>query len=157
MPLLHPTLQELEILVDDGVLLGWKHNQLAQVEALLTCSTVGSQNPGHHVLASRALVRTRLRQWDAAILDAEQVFSALLSHAQPLTCFNLKSIKSQPSVIGYIAHFVALVGKGKVRAGYRVCDIAIERFHLTHVTVLLLIKVRIPCHGLGRLSVLCLV
>jgi hypothetical protein len=27
----------------------------------------------HHVLASRALVRARFRQWDAALVDADEV------------------------------------------------------------------------------------
>jgi hypothetical protein len=33
-----------------------------------------------HVLASRALVRARLRQWDEAIADAEEVPVAQFSH-----------------------------------------------------------------------------
>ena len=38
------------------------------------------QNPSHDVLASRALVRACLRQWDAALDDAEKVSFALLSY-----------------------------------------------------------------------------
>ena len=52
-----------------------------------------------------------------------------------------KSIKIQPSVIGYIAKSIALVGKGEKHAGYRTCDIAFEHFHSTHVSFLLLFKV----------------
>ena len=48
-------------------------------EASLTTALPRSKN--HHVLASRALVRTRLGQWDAAIIDAEEVFLVLLSHS----------------------------------------------------------------------------
>ena len=102
-----------------------------------------SRNPSHHALASRALVRARLRQWDAAIADAREVFLAWLSHT--LSLIYIKSIKIQPSVIGYIAMSVALVGNGKKYKAYRTCDIALERFHSTHVTFLLLIKVCVPC------------
>ena len=61
----------------------------------------------------------------------------------------IKSMKFEPSVIGYIAKSVALVGKGEKHKAYRACDIAFERFHSTHVTFLLLIKVCIPCASLG--------
>ena len=88
-------------------------------------------------------MRARLRQWDAAIADATQVFIALLPHA--LSLIYIKSIKIRPSVIGYVAKSVALVGNGERHKGYRTCDIAFERFHSTHVTFLLLIKVCIPC------------
>jgi hypothetical protein len=52
-----------------------------------------------------------------------------------------KAIEIEPSVIGYIAKSVALVGNGERHKGYRACDIAFERFHSSHVTFLLLIKV----------------
>ena len=48
-------------------------------EASLTATAPTSLNPTHHVLASRALVRARLQQWDAAIADAKQVLSFSLS------------------------------------------------------------------------------
>ncbi|KAF8432946.1 hypothetical protein L210DRAFT_830973, partial [Boletus edulis BED1] len=89
----------------------------------LTAVIDGSQNPSHHVLASRALVRVRLQQWDAALADAEM------------------AIDNQPSVIAYIAKSLAHIGNEEKHKGYRACDIAFERFHSTHVTFLLLIKV----------------
>ena len=139
---LHPTLQEPDIRIDDTALHSWKHNQLANTETLLTTAINDSRNLTHDALASRALVRTRLRQWDGAIADATEVFVSLLSHA--LSLIYTKSIKFQPSAIGYIAKSVALVGKGEKHKAYRACDIAFERFHSTHVTFLLLIKVRVP-------------
>lgn len=103
-----------------------------------------SQDTAHHILASRALVRARLQQWDTAIEDAEEVLVALLLHAQTLTSL-YKSVKIQPSIVGYIAKCVSLVGKGNIHEGYRACDIAFEYFHSTHVTILLVIKVCISC------------
>ena len=77
MSRLYPTFQEPDIRIDDAALHSWKHNQLANAQALLTATIHGSPNPSHHALASRALVRARLRQWDAAIADATEVFIAL--------------------------------------------------------------------------------
>ena len=144
MSRLHPTFQEPDIQIDDAALHSWRHAQLANVaEASLTAAIHESQSPSHHALARRALVRARLRQWDTAIADATEVFLALLSPAATLNY--IKSIKIQPSVIGYIAKSVALVGNGERHKAYRACDIAFERFHSTHVTFLLLIKVRVLC------------
>ena len=139
---LHPTLQEPDIQIVDAALHSWKHNQLANAEELLTATILESRQ-SHDALASRALVRARLRQWDAAITDATEVFVALLSRA--LSLIYIKSINIQPSLIGYIAKGVALVGNGEKHKAYRACDIALERFHSTHVTFLLLIKVHVPC------------
>jgi hypothetical protein len=52
-----------------------------------------------------------------------------------------KSIKIQPSVIGYIAMGMAFVSKGEKDAGHQAYDIAFEHFHMSHVSFLLLIKV----------------
>ena len=143
MSRLHPTFQEPDIRIDDAALNSWKDNQLASADALLTAAIRDSRNSSHHALASRALVRARLRQWDAAVADATQVCVALLSYA--LSLIYIQSIKIQPSVLGYIAKSVALVGNGEKLKAYRACDIAFERFHSTHVTFLLLIKVCMPC------------
>ncbi|KAF8547863.1 hypothetical protein OG21DRAFT_1449832 [Imleria badia] len=115
---------EPEIQIDDDTLNLWKHDQFADAEALLTTAVGESRNPSHHVLASRALVRSRLQHWDAAIVDAKE------------------SIKIQPSIIGYIARGVALVGWGKKHKhkAYRVCDLAFEHSHPNHVNFLLLVK-----------------
>ena len=69
------------------------------------------------------------------------VFVAPLSHMPTLTLIYTKAINLQPSAIGYIAKSMALVGKGDGHNAYRACDIAFERFHSSHVTFLLLIKV----------------
>jgi hypothetical protein len=82
--LVYATFQDPDIRIDDAALHSWKHNQLVNAEALLTAEIHESRNPIHHALASRALVRARLRQWDAAIADATEVCVALLSHALSL-------------------------------------------------------------------------
>ena len=138
---LHPTFQEPDIQIDDAALESWKHDQLETANALLTAAIAESRNPTHHVLASRALVRARLRQWDAALVDAGQVLIAQFSHTLTLTSIYTKAIEVQSSVIGYIAKSLALVGKGDRDGSYRACDIAFERFHSSHVSFLLLVKV----------------
>ena len=140
MSRLLPTFQEPDIRIDDAALHSWKYDQLANAEALLTAAIHESRNPSHHALASRALVRARLRQWDAAIADATEVCVSLLSHVPSL--IHIKSVKILPSVIGCIAKNVALVGMGEKHKAYRACDIAFVRYNSTYVTFLLLIKVR---------------
>ncbi|KAF8428478.1 hypothetical protein L210DRAFT_876295, partial [Boletus edulis BED1] len=111
-----------DLQIDDATLLLWKQDQLTNAEELLTVAITTSPNTTHHLLASRALVRAHLREWDTALVDAE------------------KAVKSVPTVIGYIAKSIALVGRGEKSEGYRTCDIAFARSHSSHLTFLLLIK-----------------
>ena len=148
------TFQEPVFQIDDVALELWKSDQLRNAEALLTSTITSSQNTSHHALASRALVRTRLQEWDTALADAEKVFVAPLP---PLFCILTctKAIEIRPSVIGYIAKSVALVGKGDKDKGYQTCDIAFALFHSSHVCFLLLVKVCILptcCHSLVYIS-----
>lgn len=55
----------------------WKRGQLGDAEEALTAAISVSQNPGHHVFASRALVRAHLQPSDEAVKDAEKVFAAI--------------------------------------------------------------------------------
>ena len=84
---LHSTgaLQELDIQIDDAVLDAWKNDQLEDAEALLTTAIHQHQHPNYHFLAARALVRARLQHWDEALVDAQMVLLALLSHSWTLT------------------------------------------------------------------------
>ena len=82
MSRLHPIFQVPDIQIDDAALDSWKHDQLDNADALLTAAISDPRNPNHHVLASRALVRARLRHWDAALVDAEEVLVALFSHTR---------------------------------------------------------------------------
>ena len=77
--------QQPDIMIDDAALNSWKHGQLAETDVLLTAAFHTASRSPSHVLASRALVRARLRQWDAAIVDANKVLSPLISHALTLT------------------------------------------------------------------------
>ncbi|KAF8554511.1 TPR-like protein [Imleria badia] len=86
------------------------NHQLENTEALLTAAIRGSQTPSHHVLAGRALVRSRLQRWKAALDDAEN------------------AINIQPSVIGYIAKSIAHIGMGERHKAHQACSIASERF-----------------------------
>ncbi|KAF8139668.1 WD40-repeat-containing domain protein [Boletus edulis] len=108
---------EPDIQIDDAALDLWKNGQLEEAQALLTEATLASQSPHHHVLASRAIVRARLRQWGAAIEDAK------------------KSIEIQPSIGGYIANSVAFVSRGEKYKAYRACDIAFEHCHPTRAVI----------------------
>ncbi|KAH7905044.1 hypothetical protein BJ138DRAFT_1165467 [Hygrophoropsis aurantiaca] len=105
----------------------WVQDELEKAEAIFTQKIMLAQNPNHHLLANRALLRARLQGWEGAINDAE------------------KSIEIQPSVIGYIAKSVALVGDGRVKDGYRACDLAFAHCDSNDVDFLLLVKSIIIC------------
>ena len=137
-----PASQEPRIKIGDTVLKLWKHDQLEDAEASLTAVIVASQNLSEHVLASRALIRARLRKWDAALLDAGKVCVRVTLRIYPDADINsTKAIRSQPSVMAYVAKGIAHVGKGERHEGYGTCDIALEYFDSSHVTFVLLIKV----------------
>ena len=65
--------KELDICIENAALDAWKSGQLTDAETLLTDAIPGSTTTAHHVLASRALVRACMRQWDVALVDAEEV------------------------------------------------------------------------------------
>ena len=127
--------------MNDAILDLWKRDHLENVEASLTALINQSQNPSHHLLAGRALLRTCLQRWDVALLDAEMVFFILFIRTLTLTLVYSKALKIEPSLIAYIAKSLAHVGNGERDKGYRAYDTAFEHFHSSHVTFLLLIKV----------------
>ena len=139
---LRHTFQEPDIQIDNATFESWKQEQLANTDSLLTTAITKSQDPTHQVLASRALVRARLQQWDAALVDAEMVIVSLL-HTLTLMPIYTKAIKYQPSVVAYIAKSIAHIGMGERDKGYQACDIAFERFHSAHGNFIRLIKVSI--------------
>lgn len=54
----------------------WKQGELVKAEALLS-KDIDSQDPSYRTLAHRALIRSRLRDWDAANDDAQKVVFTL--------------------------------------------------------------------------------
>ena len=138
----HPTLQEPDIQINHAALDAWKHDRLEDANALLTTAIHGSEIQSNGLLAARALVRARLQHWDDALADADTVVLAFSSQMLTRLLIHIKVIKIQPSVIAYIAKGIAHVGKGERDMAYRACDIAFEHFHSSHVTLLLLTKVR---------------
>ena len=92
---------------------------------------------------------SRQESSDRLIPEAEEVLATQFLYKLTLTLFHTKSIAVQPSVMGYIAKSVSLVGQRKKLAVlHRVCDIAFKYVHSTHIFSFLLIKVsRIPCTG----------
>lgn len=84
----------------------WLHDKLLEAESILSKEIAICPISPHHGLANRALVRTRLRQWDAAYYDAQRVrlYSLLLSYAHP----SRKSMEIQPSLVGCIARTLVL-------------------------------------------------
>ena len=116
----HHAFQEPELDIDSVALNAWKRGQLTNAEALLSTAIPTSKNR-HHVLAGRALVRARLGQWDAALVDAKEVHVVPLSHTWTLTPFRTKSIQIQRSFVGYVAKCGSRWqrGKGRGNSGVR--------------------------------------
>ncbi|KAF8129297.1 hypothetical protein EV363DRAFT_1400038 [Boletus edulis] len=108
--------------ITDAALRSWEQNCLVDVEASLTETTSDTRDKRHLALATRALVRSQLQYWDLAIEDAE------------------KSIGIEPSITGYIAMSVALIGNGQKEEGCRVFDLAFRHCDSTDMDILLLIK-----------------
>ena len=77
-PLSHLHLIQPDIRIDNAALDAWKDGRLTKAEGLLT-SAISKSKDTAHILASRALVRACMRQWDAALVDAEEV-NSLYSH-----------------------------------------------------------------------------
>ena len=71
---------------------------------------------------------SRQESSDRLIPEAEEVLATQFLYKLTLTLFHTKSIAVQPSVMGYIAKSVSLVGQRKKLAAYRVCDIAFNTF-----------------------------
>jgi hypothetical protein len=89
-------------------------------------------------------VQARLQQSNQAIDDADNVSLPLLSYTRIHILNYQKSIKTRPSVNGYIAKSLALISGGKKAEGCRVFDLAFRHCHLMDVDLVLLIKVCIP-------------
>ena len=89
----------------------------------LMSATILTSKNGHHAFASWALVQACLGQWQAALINAGEMLVALLLDMWTLTPFYTKSIRNRPSIIGYIAQYVAFVGSGETDKGFQVCGI----------------------------------
>ena len=74
-------------------------------------------------------------------LMPKRYFSTLFTRTLTLTLVYTKALEIEPPLIAYIAKSLAHVGNGERDKAYRACDIALERFHSSHVTFLLLLKV----------------
>ena len=79
--------QEPELDIDSAALSAWERGQFTNAEALLSAAIPTSKNR-HHVLASRALVLTRLGRWDAALIDAREVHVTPLAYTGADTILN---------------------------------------------------------------------
>jgi hypothetical protein len=130
--------------ISDAAFKSWTQGDLTRVEDLLTAEIeiVYSSNPLHHAhaLAYRALVRSRSKQWDMVIDDANKVILRQLSSHVVLTIAR-QSIDVQRSVIGYIAIAIARVGNGEHESAMRAFDLVFTESLVTENNFLLLIKV----------------
>jgi hypothetical protein len=130
--------------ISDAVFKSWTQGDLTRVEDLLTAELeiVHSTNLLHHAhaLAYRALVRSRSKQWEMVVDDANKVILRQLSSHVALTIAR-QSIEVQRSVIGHIAIAIARVGNGEHESAIRAFDLVFTNGLGTENNFLLLIKV----------------
>ncbi|KAF8557900.1 hypothetical protein OG21DRAFT_1494421 [Imleria badia] len=107
--------------IDDAAFESWMQGDLTRVEELLT-EVIADPVLHAHALAQRALIRSRLKQTDLAMVDAK------------------KSIEAQRSVMGYIANAVARLGNGDYESAIRAFDLVFTDGLATDNNFLLLIK-----------------
>ncbi|KAI6095807.1 hypothetical protein F5141DRAFT_1221421 [Pisolithus sp. B1] len=101
----------------------WTQGNPTNTETLLSEEITSTSSPNYHyLLASRALVRARLKHVAHAIQDA------------------MESLRVQPSPIGYIAMAVSLLGQGDREGGLCAFDLAFHDCELHDNRLLLLLK-----------------
>ena len=112
-----------------------------EAETVITEEMTNLPHRSCHSLANRALVRARLQDWSGAYDDAQQVRFCLVFHLPVF--IRTKSLKVQPSVIGYIAKAIVRIGQGESQAGIRAFDLAFMHCSLEEIPFLFLIRVRL--------------
>ncbi|KAF8441695.1 hypothetical protein L210DRAFT_2086620 [Boletus edulis BED1] len=75
-----------------------------------------------------------------ALIDATMVLLVLFAHNLTLAPIYTKAISILPTLVGFVAKSVPHISKGERHKGYRICDIAFEHFHSSHLRFLLLTK-----------------
>ncbi|KAF8124945.1 hypothetical protein EV363DRAFT_1177388 [Boletus edulis] len=68
------------------------------------------------------------------------VLLVLFAHNLTLAPIYTKAISILPTLVGFVAKSVPHISKGERHKGYRICDIAFEHFHSSHLRFLLLTK-----------------
>ena len=129
--------------ISETVFRSWTRGDLTRAEELLTQGAIAPSNTWYHAhtLAHRALVRARSKRWEMAIGDAKEVSN--LGNLTSYVVFTIirQSIKVQRSIIGYIAHAIALVGNGEHESALRAFDLVFSEGLPSENKFLLLIKV----------------
>ncbi|KAG8214193.1 hypothetical protein J3R82DRAFT_10984 [Butyriboletus roseoflavus] len=118
----------------------WIRDELIETEALLTDEITMATKDSHHALANRALIRAHRQDCRAAIDDAKNVNLFQFFCVAVLTRVYSKSIRTQPSVMGYIALAIAHIRSCERDAGFKALDFAFKQCYPSDLDFLLLIK-----------------
>lgn len=113
LPLIH---------VSRETLASWTEDDPTNTERLLSEEIARALRPSQYFLASRALIRVRLKHVALAIEDSKE------------------SLRIQPSPIGYIARAVALLTQGDREGALRIFDLAFHDCEPHDNRFLLLLK-----------------
>ncbi|KIN93449.1 hypothetical protein M404DRAFT_36093 [Pisolithus tinctorius Marx 270] len=126
--------------VSDETLKSWVQDDPTNTEMLLTEEIASASSPSHSLLASRALIRARLKYLALAINDAKE--ASLHSHHSTyiFAHVHLKSLQVQSSPIGHVAMAVALLGQGDREGALCAFDLAFHDCEPHDNRILLLLK-----------------
>ncbi|KAI5984704.1 hypothetical protein EDC04DRAFT_3149940 [Pisolithus marmoratus] len=103
--------------VSDAVLKSWTQDDPTTTEMLLSEELMSASSPNHYLLANRALISTRLKDWALAIEDVKE-----------------------PSSIGHIAMAISLLGQGDREGALYTFDLAFHDCEPHDIRFLLLLK-----------------
>ena len=129
--------------ISETIFKPWTQGDLTRTEELLTRAAIAPSNTLYraHTLAHRAVVRARSKRWEMAIGDAKEVSSSGNLAFYVVFTIVHQSIKVQRSIIGYIAHAIALVGNGEHESALRAFDLVFTEGLPNDNKFLLLIRV----------------
>ncbi|KAI5984705.1 hypothetical protein EDC04DRAFT_3003763 [Pisolithus marmoratus] len=108
--------------VSDATLKSWIQDNPRNTEMPLSEEIMSASSPNHYLLANRALIRARLKDWALAIEDGKE------------------SLHVQPSPIGHIAIAIALLGQGDREGALSIFDLAFHDCDPRDIKFLLLLK-----------------
>ncbi|KAI6045482.1 hypothetical protein EDC04DRAFT_3137168 [Pisolithus marmoratus] len=108
--------------VSDATLKSWTQDDPTNTEMLLSEEIMSASSPNHYLLANRALISARLKDWALAMEDVKG------------------SLQVKPSPIGHIAMAVALLGQGDREGALCTFDLAFHDCDPHDIKFLLLLK-----------------
>ena len=128
--------------IDNATREVWKEDKLDDAEEMLSRQIIRRTGSDHTTFANRALIRTRLHRWDAALRDAEIVSAVFLFlDALKVILSHVQSLDIQPSVAACVAKGFALFGQQKYASAVHAFNVALRECDVRDRALVSLVKV----------------